>query len=217
MTEPQNDISDERIPKKEKSSGTGNDKEKQKTKRKRDDGKETAEEDCIIHGENCGHASHNCRTLKHLAKKTKDSWGKEKPKKKEELHTMLAGSFATAIKNMTKKKKESSQPKVQFDLNMLDGLSMSDDEKFNAKLEDGENRDKDDSSDLSWKIGQSKAESSNRSRISNKKSRKLKNYFKKLFSATLSNVSNKTKLKSKTYASQQAKLTDRLKTNKNKD
>ena len=146
MTEPQTDISDEKISKKQKTSGSGNDKEKQKTKCKRDNGKETAKGDCILHGENCGHTSHNCRTLKRLAKKTKDSWGKEKPKKKEEFHTMLAESFAAAIKNMTKKKKESPKSKAEFDLNMLDGLSISDDEKSNAKMEDGEIRDKDDSS-----------------------------------------------------------------------
>ena len=45
----------------------------------------------------------NCRALKRLSKKTKDSWGKEKPKRNEELHTMLAESFATVLKNMTKK------------------------------------------------------------------------------------------------------------------
>ena len=45
---------------------------------------------------------------------------------------MLVESFATAMKNMTKKKKESSKSKVEFDLNMLDGLSMSDDEKSNV-------------------------------------------------------------------------------------
>ena len=82
---------------------------------------------------------------------------------------------------------------------------------------DGEIRDKDDSSDSSWKTGRAKADGSSRSRISNKKSHKLKNYFKQLFSATLSNMSNKTKLKYETYASQQAKLTGRLKPNKDKD
>ena len=126
---------------------------------------------------------------------------------------MLVESFATAIKNMTKKKKESSESKVEFDLNMLDGLSMSDDEKSDAKMEDGEIHDKDNSSASYWKTDIAKADSSSRSRISNKKNRKLKNYFKQLFSATPSNVSNKTKLKTKTYASQQANLTDRLKTN----
>ena len=94
---------------------------------------------------------------------------------------------------------------------MLDGLSMSEDEKSNAKMEDGEIRDKDDSSDSSWKTGWAKSNGSSRSRISNEKSHKLKNYFKQLFSATLSNVSNKIKLKTKTYASQQAKLTGCLK------
>ena len=146
MTEPQNDISDVRIPKKEKTSGSGNDKEKQKTKHKCDNGKEAPEGDCTLHGENCGHTSRNCYTLKCLTKETKDSQGKEKQKKKEELHTMLAESFATAIKNMTKKKKETSQSKSDFDLNMLDDHSMSEDEKSNAKMEDGEIRDKDDSS-----------------------------------------------------------------------
>ena len=146
MTEPQTTISDEKIPNKEKSSASGNDKEKQKIKQKHDDSKEAAEGDCIPYGENCGLTSHNCRMLKCLAKKNKDSWGKEKPKKKEKLHTMLPESFATAMKNMTKKKKESSEPKVEFDLNMLDGLSMSDDEKSDAKMEDGEIRNKDDSS-----------------------------------------------------------------------
>ena len=50
---------------------------------------------------------------------------------------------------MTKKKKKSSESKVEFDLNMLDGLSMSDDEKSNAKMEEGEIRDRDNSSDSS--------------------------------------------------------------------
>ena len=45
---------------------------------------------------------------------------------------MLAESFAMAMKNITKKKKESSKEKVEFDLNILDGLSMSDDEKSNV-------------------------------------------------------------------------------------
>ena len=71
MTGPQTDIPDEKIPKKEKSSGSGNVKEKQKTKRKHDNSKETDEGECILHGENCGLTSHNCRTLKRLAKKTK--------------------------------------------------------------------------------------------------------------------------------------------------
>ena len=158
MTEPQTDISDEKIPKKEKTPGSRNDKEKQKTK-----------------GENCGHTSHNCCMLKNLAKKTKDSWGKEKPKKKEELHTMLAESFAMAMKNMAEKKKKSYKSKVEFDQNMLDGLSMSDDQKSNAKMEDEEIRNKDDSSDSSWKIGRAKADSNSRSKISNKKGRKLEN------------------------------------------
>ena len=58
MTEPQNDISDEKIPKKKKNFGSGNDKEKQKIKHKRDDSKEAVEGDYILHGENCGHTSH---------------------------------------------------------------------------------------------------------------------------------------------------------------
>ena len=151
MTEPHTDISDEKIPKKEKSSGSGNDKEKQKNNRKHDDGKEAVKGDCILYGENCGHTSHNYCTLKRLAKKTKDSWDKKKPKKKEELHTMLAESFATAMKNMMKKKKEFSKSKAEFDLNMLDGLSIFDDEKSNAKMEDGEICSKDNSSASLWK------------------------------------------------------------------
>ena len=105
ITEPQTDVSDQKVTQKEKSSGSENDKEKQKTKRKCVDSKKAAEGDCILHGENCGHTSHNCRALKHLAKKTKGSWGKEKAQKKEELHTMLAESFATAMENITKKEK----------------------------------------------------------------------------------------------------------------
>ena len=50
---------------------------------------------------------------------------------------------------MTKKEKEPSEFKAEFDLNILDGLRISDDEKSNAKMQDGEIRDKDDSSDSS--------------------------------------------------------------------
>ena len=103
-------------------------------KRKRGDEK-SEEGDCILHGENCGHTSHECRTLKRMAKKAKDDWNQKKPKKKEDLQTMIAESFTIAVKNMKKKKKEKKEekPKVEFDLNMLENLNMSD-----SEMEEGE-------------------------------------------------------------------------------
>ena len=50
---------------------------------------------------------------------------------------MIAESFTLAMKNMKKKKKEKKEekekPKVEFDLNMLENLQMSD-----SKMEEGE-------------------------------------------------------------------------------
>ena len=75
--------------------------------------------------------------MKRLAKKAKDDWNKKKPKKKEDLQTMIAESFTIAVKNMKKKKKEKAKkeekPKVEFDLKMLENLSVSD-----SDMEEGE-------------------------------------------------------------------------------
>ena len=134
MTEPESEMADDRIPKKKQSSVS--EKKQGVTKRKRGDEK-SGEGDCILHGENCGHTSHDCHTLKRLAKKTKDDWNQKGPKKKEDLQTMIAESFTIAVKNMKKKKNENEKgkekPKVEFDLNMLENLNMSD-----SEVEEGE-------------------------------------------------------------------------------
>ena len=50
---------------------------------------------------------------------------------------MIAESFTIAVKNMRKKKKEKKEetekPKMEFDLNMLENLNMSD-----SEVEEGE-------------------------------------------------------------------------------
>ena len=61
MTEPESEIMDDRIPKKKQSSGS--EKKQGATKRKRDEENSEEEGDCILHGDNCGHTSHGCRTL----------------------------------------------------------------------------------------------------------------------------------------------------------
>ena len=96
---------------------------------------------------------------------------------------------------------------MEFDLNMLENLNMS-----NSEVEEGELPNLTDESSSSWKAGRAKALAKISSRISNKKSRKLKNYLKTLFNA---NLADKFKLKSKPYASKQTRLTGRLKINKN--
>ena len=72
----------------------------------------------------------------------------ERPKKKEDLQTMIAESFTLAMKNMKKKKKkkkkekekekekkeEKEKPKVEFDLNMLENLNTSDSEVEKGEL-----------------------------------------------------------------------------------
>ena len=72
-----------------------------------------------------------------MAKKTKDGWTQKGPKKKEDLQTMITESFTLAMKTMKKKKKEKKEenekPKVEFDLNMLENLNMSD-----SEVEEGE-------------------------------------------------------------------------------
>jgi len=134
MTEPESEMADDRIPKKKQSSGS--EKKQGATKRKRGDENSEEEGDCILHGDNCGHTSHKCRTLKRMAKKAKDDWNKKGPKKKEDLQTMIAESFTIAVKNMRKKKKEKKEekPKVEFDLKMLENLSVSDSDKEEGEL-----------------------------------------------------------------------------------
>ena len=78
-----------------------------------------------------------------MAKKTKEGWNQKKPSKKEDMQTMIAESFALAINKFQKKKKDKKEgKKVDFDLNMLDNLHMSDD----SDAEDGEIRNPTDES-----------------------------------------------------------------------
>ena len=143
-TEPENDMAEDRIPKKKQPSVS--DKKNFAAKRKRDE-ENDEDGDCVLHGDNCGHPSHQCRTLRRMAKKTKEGWkNQKKPSKKEDMQTMLAESFTLAIKNFQKKKRgkkeEKEKPKVEFDLNMLDNLQMSDD----SDVEEGELRNRSDDS-----------------------------------------------------------------------
>jgi len=66
-----------------------------------------------------------------MAKKTKEGWNQKKPKKKEDLQTIIAESFTMAVNNMKKKKKakKEEKPKAEFDLKMLENLSVSDSDK----------------------------------------------------------------------------------------
>jgi len=135
MTEPESEMMDDRIPKKKPSSVS--EKKQGTTKRKR--GMKNSEEeegDCILHGDNCGHPSHGCHTLKRMAKKTKENWNQKKPKKKEDLQTIIAESFTMAVNNMKKKKKakKEEKPKAEFDLKMLENLSVSDSDKEEGEL-----------------------------------------------------------------------------------
>jgi len=52
------------------------------------------------------------------------------------MQTMIAESFTIAVKNMQKKKKETKEkkPKAEFDLKMLENLSVSDSEKEEGEL-----------------------------------------------------------------------------------
>ena len=76
--------------------------------------------------------------MKRMAKKTKEGWNQKKPKKMEDMQTMIAESFALAVKNLQKKKKEKKEekekPKVEFDLNILENLQMSDSEAEEGEL-----------------------------------------------------------------------------------
>ena len=71
-----------------------------------------------------------------MAKKAKDDWNKKGPKKKEDLQTMIAESFTIAVKNMKKKKKakKEEKPKAEFDLKMLENLSLPDSDKEEGEL-----------------------------------------------------------------------------------
>ena len=69
-----------------------------------------------------------------MAKKAKDDWTKKGPKKKEDLQTMIAESFTIAVKNMKKKEKKEEKPKAEFDLKMLENLSVSESDKEEGEL-----------------------------------------------------------------------------------
>ena len=79
-TEPENDMAEDRIPKKKQPSVS--DKKNSAAKRKRDE--EDAEDgDCVLHGDNCGHSSHMCRTLRRMAKRPKRVGIRKNPTRKK--------------------------------------------------------------------------------------------------------------------------------------
>lgn len=133
MAEPEVRMVDYRIPKKRQLSVS--EKKQAVTKRKRDEEK-AGDQDCILHGDGCGHSSHGCRTLRRMAKKNKDDLNKKRPKKQQDLQAIIAESFTMAMQGMKKKttKKKIEKPKEEFDLYAFENLQMSDSEEEDGEL-----------------------------------------------------------------------------------
>jgi len=85
----------------------------------------------MLHGENCGHVTDDCFTLKAQAKRMKGTWDAQTPDKKkafkdrQELNAMISEAVAGAIKEKTSKKKKS---KKDQELNAFGEYEVSSDE-----------------------------------------------------------------------------------------
>lgn len=104
-----------------------NESKKKSAKRKRDS-KET--KDCLLHGDDCGHTTHECRTLKYQAKAMKGRYnaqtaeGKKQLKNKEELHSLIADAVEKSLAEKKKAKKQKRE-ETNAELNHFESLSIS--------------------------------------------------------------------------------------------
>ena len=77
--------------------------------------------DCLLHGENCGHSSDKCFTLKAQAKRMKGMYDSQTPsmkkdyKNKQELNSIVQLVVEKALKAQKKKKKSSKNENFNFD------------------------------------------------------------------------------------------------------
>ena len=107
---------------------------KKKNSSKRKNSSENSK-DCMLHGDNCGHSTDECRTLKAQAKRMKSTYEAQHPSKKSEykkaqdLHAMVMESVQKALgeaKKPASKKKKSSSKEDQFAIDKFSELSVSD-------------------------------------------------------------------------------------------
>ena len=86
--------------------------------------------DCLLHGDDCGHTTHDCRTIKAQAKNMKATWnaqtrdGKKKLKEKHELNALIAEAVDNAL-TATKKKRRKERREVERKLNAFKQLDIS--------------------------------------------------------------------------------------------
>ena len=116
--------------KKRKNANTGNEKNPS-----------SITKDCMLHGENCGHSTNECRTLKAQAKKMKENWEAQAPdkkrafKKKQELHALISEQVEVAMKRNKRKRIEEKKAE---ELKQFENLSIHDtDEESVISVESG--------------------------------------------------------------------------------
>ena len=70
--------------------------------------------DFLLHGDNCGHSTHDCRTLKAQASKLKEHYKKKSQDKSKEAHVFLQEAMMAMMKkNRKNRKKKDSEEELQ--------------------------------------------------------------------------------------------------------
>ena len=83
--------------------------------------------DCLIHGRNCGHTSHECTTIKAQAQNMRATYnaqtkeGKKKLQEKHELNALVAEAVSKALV-ANKKKRRAACTETEQELNVLNNL-----------------------------------------------------------------------------------------------
>lgn len=114
------------------------DREKRKRSSSKDD--EGSPGDCRLHGENCGHSTHDCRTLVHQAKRMKQTYDaqhssqKKTYRQKQEMHAMVAAAVETMMEKGKggKRNKRKSKKEKEQELQNFENLSLSDSSSENS-------------------------------------------------------------------------------------
>ena len=97
-----------------------------KSKRKRDS---SGSGNCLIHGNDCGHSSHDCRLLKAQAKNMRATYnaqtreGKKKLQEKHELNALIAEKVSEAFATR-KKKRRLARTETERELNVFNNLEI---------------------------------------------------------------------------------------------
>ena len=95
---------------------------------------------CMLHDDNCGHDTSQCKVLQAQAKKMKANYDAQSPdkkrefKRKQELNATISAAVEEALASRKKRKRSAADTAKDVELNAFEQLSLSDDDSANSSV-----------------------------------------------------------------------------------